>query len=473
MHEFSDKSYSNTGDEFSEPEWLIEIQITPDESDTSSIIEALPTDTSEIGIPDDRGMFDAEPVSNETAAISDMALPEDANVASSRDYPKFRVDLAKLLQGLQEESGTLEASQDVEISVLPEPEITDVSGNSPDMPELPTPLPQIQGSEDELPAPSESDLTSAELPKIRLAGESDVADRLPQFEKLKEAVTELAEQGALEGVSEGVRYYLDRMVPVGVNEKGEVVRPEGYRPEDMVPVLVVKPGESVETYTLPGLVGEAEAAERVIESTGTLVSMRAELLDGSVSSVLSANKSAQTRYSELMVAPNNSPEQPYPVYLPRLIVMSEWVPDYPGADSAQIVVHEIDHWNFFVGKGPTLRSENGERYSGAQLQAIAEKSAYETQCTVGQNLGHYDFITSAEELAEPFKAADISPEYPDSMAAMPRSLERHLMASGVPERSVMPFIVKAIAYTYGHPDKRITDEEVIAFRNIGILAKGI
>jgi hypothetical protein len=56
---------------------------------------------------------------------------------------------------------------------------------------------------------------------------------------------------------------------------------------------------------------------------------------------------------------------------------------------------------------------------------------------------------------------------------MPPRLKDHLTAAGVPKISRMPFVVRAVTHTYGHPDRLITDEEVTAFRNIGILARGM
>lgn len=417
MYEFSDNSYSSPDREAINPELLSEVRIPADYDDGYDFRdEELSPDTSAIGIDDgyedNRDVLNVEPVNDETTARDGVSSPE------------------------------------------PVPETTDTNGAETGPSELP------------ILAPTEE---NPEFPNIRLAGESDVADRLPEFEEIRVAVKDLVSQGALEGVSEEVKYYLDRMVPVGVNEQGEVVRPEGYRPEEMLPVLVVKPGEAVNEYKLPGLTEEAETAERMIKSTGTLVSMTPQVLDRPVGGNLSTSNPAHTRYSELLIAPRDAPDKPYPVYLPRLMVISSAI---LAEDKKLVLAHEADHWDFFIRIAPTLGNENGERYSGAQLQTLAEKCAYETQYAVAEKLGHYDSVESVEELAEPFKIADIPPEYADYAAAMPRSLQRHLLFSNVPEVSRMPFIVKAITYTYGRPDKLITDEEVIAFRNIGILAKG-
>lgn len=350
------------------------------------------------------------------------------------------------------------------ISQGPDPEVTDV--NDADSPANTIIPPDGFTSEPKPKAP-----IPMEFPNIRLTGESDVADRLAEFKEIQAAVKNLAEQGALENVPDGIKYYLDRMVPAGVNRQGEVVRPENYRPEEMLPVLVVKPGEAVDKYKLRGVTEEARVAEKIIKSTGTIVSVSPEVLDRLVSSTLSPSKPAHIRCLELVVAPRDARDQPYPVYLPRLMVVSSGVLTENRGKMGLIMVHEADHWDFFHNIAPALRKEDGRRYSGAQLQSIAEKCAYESQHAVAQKLGHYDSIDSVEDLANPFKAAGIPPEYADSVVAI--SLEERLSASGVPEVSRMPLIVRAVTYTYGHPDTLITDEEVTAFRNIGLLAEGI
>lgn len=284
---------------------------------------------------------------------------------------------------------------------------------------------------------------------------SDINERLPRFREALESIKDTQRRGGYEGVDDAVLDCIGGMEPVGLDEQGVVVLPENYRPENGPPVLMLQPKEIHSRIILPGTEAEIATATRIAQQSGVSASISKNYVHRSIAITYGDAGQASINSSGIGFTPRGE-DTPYYVFLPQLLSIS---PTASRKFMGSTLAHEGDHWDFDLNSG-ILQSNPQRRYTPTEIDAIAEKRAYNTTHIIEQNLGYHATHLSVDAIAE--EHAHLAP------AELGKQLHEHIYGSRR-EQIDHALAVAAIAKILGDSDMLITPEEITALQHLEII----
>lgn len=283
---------------------------------------------------------------------------------------------------------------------------------------------------------------------------SDINNRLPLFRDTMSAFNEMTANGVFDGIDQNVLDYVKAAEPVGVNRSGRIVLPDSYQPENGPPVLLLQPGEKERVFKMKGTPVEAAMTESIASQSRVRVTIDPSLLNHQTSPLGDFGAAINTQ--QITITRTGQEQNPYQLCIPRIMLVS---PDIPRESLPPILVHETDHWNFYLNTAGRLQSNPARHYSRPELASITEKSAYAITHRMAVNLG-----TCATSLS----VADIAHKY---SGMSPELTGKALDAACIREEICHPLAVQAMTEMFGLEGQLITSEEVTAFLAAGIVER--
>jgi hypothetical protein len=287
---------------------------------------------------------------------------------------------------------------------------------------------------------------------------SDVNQRLPRYKELITSFGAMAKQGGLEGVPEYVTRQVERAQPVGLNSKGRVVFPFNYRAENGPAVLVQLPNETPLKCVVPASRNLQRSARTIIAKSGISDAPPADFF---AERLVQQQGEGWVAVEEFTVQPPQEQRKPYVLGLPRLMCITQQVPERLLGPA---LAHEADHWDFYMNALPAIQAANPEQpYTDRHVDVIAEKRAYAVSRSIERNLGRYANLQSVSQTAELLRG--IEPQ------------EAHLITVHAHEQRAgeevndynTPFAIGVAACLFGDENRLATDQEVTAFKAIGAI----
>lgn len=245
------------------------------------------------------------------------------------------------------------------------------------------------------------------------------------------------------------------MEPVGIDKHGVVVLPETYQPENGPPVLMLQPKETHSHIILPGTEAEIATATRIAQQSGVRAFVPKDFVHRSISATQGNIGQASINSSGIGFTPRGE-NAPYYVFLPQLLLISSMASK---KFMSSTLAHEADHWDFDLNSG-TLQSNPQKRYTPTELDAIAEKRAYNTTRIVEQNLGYHAAYLSIDAIAE--EHAHLDP------AALGKQLREHINHNRH-EQIDHALAIAAITKVLGDSDMLVTPDEIIALQHLEVI----
>lgn len=295
---------------------------------------------------------------------------------------------------------------------------------------------------------------------------SDINSRLPRYREIMASVEDIGKAGGLEGVSQQVLDYVHASEPVGVDEDGEVVMPPGHDPSKSPVFLPLQLREDKEMSCPIGGEADLGLVKRLLEQA---LNKNVHFSDPrrfaeSYKQKIDLPSRAHVTNAMVPIPPyeTNAAEQHY-IKVPRVIVV-RGRDKVSGRLQGLAAVHEVDHWDFMVNESGVLQSHPEARYSEERFRAVMEKRAYLTQYKVEANLGHYakEGVARLVELHTDTKPGDIF--------SMVEDIESLKVVNAQPKDCTDTALAVFVASRlFGQPDTLVSDQEVEAFRTLGVL----
>lgn len=282
----------------------------------------------------------------------------------------------------------------------------------------------------------------------RVTRNTDLNKRLPRFREALAAIADTRRRGGYEGLPAGVLRRLENMEPVGLDDDRRLVLPDNYHPDTCSPVLMLLPNESGQPITFDAHEAEMAVATRMAEAARVTTDLdrlkhTASILGGFAAWVHLTPIGGSTG--------NGMP------FMPRITFVGAMFAADPHIGIT--LAHEADHLDFFFQEAPRIQSWPEGNYSTDELRTIAEKLGYRTTRHIEHNLGYYEPLEPPHELFKPYEASR-------DIAVLNSHLNWRCKALGL---HPAPLAALAIEQLFGKAGKRVTRQEVDAFKYSGLI----
>lgn len=272
---------------------------------------------------------------------------------------------------------------------------------------------------------------------------SDVNRRYPDFKDFTKTMRREIADGGLYGVDDDVYDLVTNCVPVGLDEGGEVILPDGYQTTDGPAVLIVQPDDKRLFWR--------KALEHQV-ALGGYETFAFENDDSYFEVPLARRDNAAFVWIEDVLEPTEDGDNAR--FIPMVMVVETWYTD--PTIGLRVFAHESDHWDM-----ANHFQVPADEFNPFTYYCDTEKRAYNTELQIVVNqFGGKQIITTVK------RALGYLEQLPFNYAV--EGLDDEIAMLSMSRKSIAP-VMTALAISCGDGTDRASADEQSFYSALGVV----